>query len=221
MSLEAGSIGGGIVLEVHPKMQIGSTDHVGATSAESFITLLLPDPNPPGASDYVTTGGAWSWQIERIYRDATLAVIRTENVPATEDIEFVPVHGLDSPALWECDDGAGGDGYFYRVTIFDSVGTLVSEWDFRLFCQDFTGTAPSDIASLNDTIRRIAGLLGYRQRVTYSNYSLGVPVDTLVELLNAADGVIAEYNIKKILNDANAVIGEIHQWDATTYPGPI
>ena len=64
-------------------------------------------------------------------------------------------------------------------------------------------------------------LLGYRQRVTYSNYSLGVRVDTLVELLNAADGVIAEYNIKKILNDANAVIGEIHQWDATTYPGPI
>ena len=221
MSQEAGSIGGGIVAEVHPKMQLGSNDHDGATPAESFLTILFPDPAPPGASDYATTGGNWSWQIEYVYRDTVLGVIRSESVTSANDIEFVPISSADSPPLGSADDGAGGDGYFYRVTVFDSVGTVVDEWDVRIFGQDFTGTGPAGIEAINDSIRRIAGLLGYRQRVTYSNYSLGIPQDTLVELLNAAGAVLAEYNVKKLINDANAVIGEIHAWDATTYPGPI
>lgn len=191
----------------------------GSNIADALLMVMLPDPNPPGVSDFVITGGAWTVTVTKYLRD-TQVDTRDYSVPATADTLWIAVYPDESPAFYEVSD-ANGDCYVYRVTIKDAGANVCEEWDFSCYTFDVSSGAAGDTAAINDKIARIAGLLGYRQRVTYSNFDLGIPVDTLVELLDANDDTIAEYRIKKILNGAHAIIGEIHQWDQTTYSSVI
>ncbi len=105
-------------------------------------------------------------------------------------------------------------GEIYRVRIFDSTLALVDEWYFVTFANDFAGTAPINLALINNNIARIAGLLGLNQVITHDEHDKGVPAKTSIDLYDKDPDdptavVLYQYSQVKFVDPQFRVDGEI------------
>ena len=79
---------------------------------------------------------------------------------------------------------------------------------FELFDHSFTAGATNTNA-INNAIRRIASLLGYRQRVTYSDFLHNVARTAQIDVLDQdLATVLAQYRVKRTLDAAGNILGE-------------
>lgn len=191
--------GTGFAVDTYPKFQLNDGPNPGTSAINSRLCVLLPDPIS-AASDFVTTPGTGLWSVE--IRAVTAGVIGSivhsaTNIAAVTNVLWVALDPAAFPA----------NGDVYRVTIKDSAGTVCDEWDFSVF-QPNIGAGSAGVAAINNAVRRIAGLLGYRQQVIYSDFVLGIPQTTTITLQDAAGAALASYRRKLFLNDAHAVIAE-------------
>ena len=190
--------GTGFGVDSYAKFQMSDGPNPGTAAISSSLMVLLPDPIS-ATSDFITTPGTGLWSVE-IY-EVTAGVIGSivdsaTNISAVTNVWWV---ALD-PAVFDVTKA-------YRVVIKDSAGTVCDEWDFTLF-QPNIGAGAAGVSSINDAIRRIAGLLGYRRQVIYSDYILGIPQTTTIKLLDGAGAELASYRRKLVLDAAHAVIAE-------------
>ncbi len=194
------SSAGGFYIEPIPAFQLSDGPNPNSTPMASALMILLPSPTF-NAGEFVTTGngsgGVWRVSILPMTAGVLGAAVFSTTVPNTSNVLWV---ALD-PAVFPTTSA-------YRVRVKDDANNICDEWDFRTFTIDSSAGGPSGIQSINDAIRRIAGLLGYRQRVTYSDYLLGKPQTALIDLMDSLDVVIAQYRRTLTLDSANQVLAE-------------
>lgn len=200
MPINSTSSQSGFRVEMLPALQLSDGPNPTATPIASPLLIFLPAPDA-NAAEFTTLGngggGVWRVSVSEAQNGVLGAAILSLTVPNSHMMLWV---ALD-PAVYFTDR-------VYRVQIRDDSNAICDEWDFR--CYD-VNTSPGSLTGLeeiNDAIRRIAGLLGYRQRVTYSDYIQGIPQTTLIELLDEFDAAMASYRRKLVLNDANQVLSE-------------
>ena len=162
------------------------------------LLMYFPDPD----SAFIGGAGvAWSWEI---YNDTDAVIVTVgAEVSATADYRTVD---LASPTYVA--------GKRYRVRIFDDAAVLRDEWYFVAYTSNFAGLPPINVASINDAIARIAGLLGLNQVVTHNAIELGVPVETNIKLYDKdpadpAAVLIGEYEQRKFLDLQGRVDSEV------------
>lgn len=190
--------GSGFAVDTYPKFQLNDGPNPGTAAILGRLCVLLPDP-ASATSDFITTPGSglWSVEIRVVTAGAIGAIVHSaSNIPGLTNVLWV---ALD-PAEFAIDN-------VYRVTIKDSAGTVADEWDFGVY-QPNIGVGAAGVASINNAIHRIAGLLGYRKQVLYSDFVLGIPLTTTITLQDDAGATLATYRRKLVLNDAHAVIAE-------------
>lgn len=191
MALQASSAGG-FSVESFAKLQMSDGPNPVSAPINSALLVWLPDPDSATVgSEFITAAGT-TWRIEISVIQGSLpgSVIFTSDEPIANNARWI---ALD-PAVFNT-------SATYRVRISDGNGNIADEWDFRLFNINATPTGPANLAEINNRIRRIAGLLGYRQRVSYSNFVLGKPLEATIDLLDNAGVVIAQYR-RKVVTDA-------------------
>ena len=198
MSSTSPSRTGGFLTRTAVKLQMSDQANPGTEAIQSALPIFVPDPNSAvAASDFVTaTGTNWTITIVENVAGAVGATVHTATVLASNNIIWVAL-----------DPGVFTIGNVYRVTITDNGGNVMDVWDFELYSQDIS-TGAANIADINNSIRRIAGLLGYRQKVTYADYIYGVPRQTTIELQDAAGATLATYRRTLTMNEAKEVTGE-------------
>lgn len=162
------------------------------------VLLYFPDPD----SGFIAGAGVdWSWEI---YNDTDSVIVATgTRDSATEDYETVVLSS-----------GTYTAGKRYRVRIFDDSAALIDEWFFVAYTSDFAGLPPINVAAINDSIARIAGLLGHHQIVTHDVFELGVPKETTIKLYDGdpndpGSTQIGEYQQRKFLDLQGRVDSEI------------
>lgn len=191
---------GGFYIEPLPGFQLSDGPNPNATPINSALMIVLPSPTF-NAGQFVTTGngsgGVWRVSIKPLVAGALGAAVYSTTVPNTSNVLWVAI----DPAVFDVSCP-------HRVQIKDDANNICDEWDFSLFTIDSAAAGPADIQEVNDAVRRIAGLLGYRQRVTYSDYLLGKPQTTLIELMDNGGLVIASYRRTLHLDSANQVLSE-------------
>ena len=166
---------------------------------EKWILLMYPDPA------FGAGGGiAWSWEIY----DVALATIVQTGAEVFGPVTFDNYRELPiaSPTYV--------DGKLYRVRIFDSTLALVDEWYFIVYTNNFGGTAPINLALINEYIGRIADLLGHNQVVTNDEHDKGVPAKSTIDCYDGdpddpGSSVIYTYQQVKFLDPQYRVSGEI------------
>lgn len=163
------------------------------------VLIIYPDPSF-GAGG----GNNWSWEIFEVN---TTTIIDS----GVED--FGPVT-FNNYREVDIDDANYTLGEIYRVRIFDDTLALVDEWYFITFTSDFAGTAPVNLALINENIARIAGLLGLNQVITHDEHDKGVPQETRIDLYDGdpadpGSSVIYQYSQVKFVDPQYRVDGEI------------
>ena len=188
----------GFSLRTMPRFQLNEGANPGATAINAALLIMLPDPDSGVAgatSEFITAvpaGQPWNVQIVEI-----------ENGAVTGTIAYSATVPIANNAIWVAlDPAVFVTTKSYRVRLFDPGNNLAEEWDFKVHDHNVTAVGPGDLASINNAIRRIAGLLGYRQRVSYSDFNLGIPQTTLIELLDATQATLASYRVKTTLDSA-------------------
>ena len=194
----------GFSLRTSPHFQMNEGPNPGATVINGALLLMLPDPDSAVAgatSEFITSAPASQpWNVQ---------ILEIENGAVTAVIAYAATVPIANNAIWVALDPAVFDNTkAYRVRLFDPGNNLAEEWDFKLHDHDVTAVGPADLANINNAIRRIAGLLGYRQRVTYSDFQLGVPQTTLIELLDATQATLASYRVKTTLDSAQNITAQ-------------
>lgn len=178
-----------------PRFQLNDGPNPGVTQINSPLMILLPDPDSSVVgSEFVTAvipNASWTVRILGVVGGVVGAAVYVQTVPQSANVLWVAI----DPALFSA-------GRTYRVQIFDTGNNIAAEWDFHVFDHSVSLSGPADIAEANNHIRRIAGLLGYRQRVTYSGHQYGMPGQALIELLNEAGGTLAQYRVKNTYDSA-------------------
>lgn len=194
-----------MALETETSYQISDGPNPGTSSPASYLMFFLPDPaSAVASSEFITAGGAGSWTV-RIYSVAdegggALTQIYAQTIPAGSNVHHV---ALD-PAVFVV-----ATSRHYRAIISDEGGNQCEEWDFHVYNHASVG-GTADVNAANNKIRRAAHLLGWRQRVTYSDYLHGTPMTTVIEAL-AADlaTVEATYDRKVTMDGAGHILTDI------------
>lgn len=197
-SVATSKTGTGFTTDTYAKFQLNDGPNPGSSAILGRLCVLLPDPIS-ATSDFITTPGTglWSVEITEVLSGAIGPVIKSaSNISNLTNVLWIALDPDDFQT-----------GRVYRVTIKDSAGTVADEWDFGVY-QPNIGAGSAGVASINNAIRRIAGLLGYRKQVIYSDFVLGIPLTTTITLQDGAGSSIAQYRRKLTLNDAHAVIAE-------------
>lgn len=190
-----------------PRLLIAAAANPGTTPMIAPLMIWLPDPNSTTAgSEFLTTltGATANWTV-RIFEITGGIVLNAAPI-------YTQLVGNSVDTLWvELDPALFNIANLYRVEITDDGGNIAEEWDFGLYTTDTIAIGPQDVATINDQIRRLRGLLGYYRRLTYSGYPAGgtSPATTLIELLDPADGstVLASYQVNRVLTQSSEVTG--------------
>lgn len=165
---------------------------------DKSILIFFPDPDSPVAAG---AGVAWSWEVFNV--TTTTVVASAAQVTATENyIEITLATGTYVV------------GNLYRVRLFNNALGQVDEWFFSVYSSNFGGIPPVNIASINDKITRIAGLLGLNQVVRNTVHDKGVPAVSEIDLYDGdpqdpASVIFATYKQVKFLDPQFRVDSEI------------
>lgn len=162
------------------------------------ILIFFPDPDSPVAAG---SGAAWSWEIFNVTTSTIIA--SAAQVTATENYIEVTLS-----------TGTYVVGDLYRVRIFNNISGQIDEWFFSVYSSNFGGIPPVNIASINDKIARIAGLLGLNQVVRNTNHDKGVPAVSEIDLYDGdpqdpGSSIFATYKQVKFLDPQSRVDSEI------------
>lgn len=200
------SSAGGFQLETAVRFQLSDGPNNGATTPLSMIPVMLPDPNSafagagPGTSQFITSnvGANWTVQVYPIVNGVVsgTALAIPQQIPVGFNIYWIPL----DPAVFT--------QRMYRVVIRDPGNNVAEQFDFAVFDHSTTASGGS-VSAINDKIRRIAGLLGFRQRVTYAQYLHGIAREALIEMLSSdLSTVVARWRHRKVLDAAGNVTAE-------------
>lgn len=166
------------------RFQANEGPNPGVSLINSALLVFLPEPNTAAfaTSEFITNnvGTQWSLTIYRITNGAVGAITASVAIDVTSNMLWYPLDPAVLPAG------------LYRFEIRDPSNFVADQFDVSIFDQNATGGS-ADVQSINDAIRRIAGLLGYRQRVVYSDYYHAQHRSATVELLDATGATLAQY----------------------------
>lgn len=190
----------GFTLVSIPKMQLSEGPNPGVSIANGVLLVFVPDiDSPVSPSEFITQplGSQWAVTIEPVVAGVVGASVYSQNIPIANNLHYITLDPATYPRG------------LYRVTLRDAGANIIDQWDFHTFDQNAT-SGSADVASINDAVRRIAGLLGYRQRTTYADYvaNLGMPATTTVELLDGSNNVLASYRRKLNFDSSGQVSSE-------------
>ena len=197
----------GFFAERQTRFQLSDGPNTGATVPLSMLLVYLPDPDSDregeggtGVSEFITSNVGTNWNVQVFPVNGTVvgaALAITQSIPAaTGGCYWIPL----DPAVFTDEE--------YRVEIRDMAGNLAEQFDFGIFAHQPVAPGGTN-TDINRRIRQLAGLLGYRQKITYADYLHGVPRTATIEMLDSTlTTTVQSWRRKITLDDAGRMIGE-------------